>query len=337
MNKQHRRAYFFNSFVYGIAIFSLLIIEKALELDHVEWGIITATVIFMPSRSKATVKGLERVLGTLVSLIILYVLSTYLLHHRILKLVLITLCFILFNNLNVIVKKYHYAFSVAGITISVFGFPQYIDKSYVLEYQDYLNRLIQVLIGCGCALLAIYIKHFLERESLEEEPEKLSEPSSLKDYYRYLAFSGVLLLMLWIFSSTTMYFFVLVIYGVTTAFSVTELDKKHTGFMILRGILLSFLFASIYHLVDFEEIIPISLHVYGIALFFMLMMYVSFIIKDGFVVKIASVFTPINVLIYDEIGDSPFKMFVVFLCFVVGVLIVLLANRFVLETKRILK
>ena len=93
MNKQQRRAYFFNSFVYGIAIFSLLIIEKALGLDHVEWGIITATVIFMPSRYKATVKGLERVLGTLVSLIILYVLSTYLLHHRILKLVLITLCF----------------------------------------------------------------------------------------------------------------------------------------------------------------------------------------------------------------------------------------------------
>ena len=58
---------------------------------------------------------------------------------------------------------------------------------------------------------------------------------------------------------------------------------------------------------------------------------VSFIIKDGFAAKIVSIVTLVNVVIYIEIGDFPFKMFFI------GALIFLLVNRFVLETKRILK
>ncbi|WP_281612885.1 FUSC family protein [Flammeovirga sp. SubArs3] len=181
--------------LFALIVTLLLYIQNALNLPHTEWGLLSLPLLFIPSKQHYIQKSFERILGTLIGIVI--ILSLSLIHSPFIYFSLLALVVISLGHLSIKYRKHFYVFFMVNITLGIFGLGKFALADSMGAIKEMQSRVVEISLAAILVIVIVYIFMKLTKGyiDIEQPPRKVEELSHLQFFLRgVIAFSSFLMI-----------------------------------------------------------------------------------------------------------------------------------------------
>ncbi|QZT37313.1 FUSC family protein [Halosquirtibacter xylanolyticus] len=174
--------------LYGFIVLVYLSISWTLRIPHMEWGLLTTSIIFIPNYKRSIQSAVERISGTIIGIATI-ILMYHLVPNNSIR-YFVMLLVLLFGHMTIRWNKIHNFIFYFTLTLGIFGIGSEVNLHSDIYTNGLKYKIIQVVIGSLIASISLFI--YAKTTSLETDETSQNQILNQPPHYDLFHLRGII-------------------------------------------------------------------------------------------------------------------------------------------------